>query len=97
MLTIESERRLKNVLVAIGDGERSLESSRQSLCRIADFAPLSAHERLDRDSTGNLSSQEILNFLRENGISHVLESEARDLINFFDNNASGKLSSTEFT
>jgi Ca2+-binding EF-hand superfamily protein len=97
MLTLESERRLKNVLVAIGDGERSLESSRQSLCRIDDFAPLSAHERLDRDSTGNLSSQEILNFLRENGISHVLESEARDLINFFDNNASGKLSSTEFT
>jgi len=97
MLTLESERRLKNVLVAIGDGERSLESSRQSLCRIADFAPLSAHERLDRDATGNLSSQEILAFLRDNGISHVLESEARDLIAFFDNNGSGRLSSSEFT
>ena len=97
MLTLESERRLKNVLVAIGDGERSLESSRQALCRIVDFAPLSAHERLDRDCTGNLSSLEILNFLRDNGISHVLESEARDLIAFFDNNGSGRLSSTEFT
>jgi hypothetical protein len=97
MLSLESERRLKSLLVAIGDGERSLELSRQLLCRIPDFAPLSAHERLDRDATGNLSSTEILAFLRENGINHVLESEARDLIAFFDNNSSGRLSSGEFT
>lgn len=97
MLSLESERRLKSLLVAVGDGERNLELSRQLLCRIPDFAPLSAHERLDRDSTGNLSSAEILAFLRENGINHVLDSEARDLIAFFDNNNSGRLSSSEFT
>jgi hypothetical protein len=52
MLGYESERRLKNFLVAVGDGERALESSRQRLCSIRDFAPHSAFERIDRDVSG---------------------------------------------
>jgi hypothetical protein len=42
MLGYESENRLKNLLVAVGDGERQLESLRQRLCQIRDFAPHSA-------------------------------------------------------
>ena len=49
MLGYESERRLKNLLVAVGDGERDLEGARQRLCSIRDFAPHSAFQRLDRD------------------------------------------------
>jgi hypothetical protein len=49
MLGYESERRLKNLLVAVGDGERDLEAARQRLCSIRDFAPHAAFQRLDRD------------------------------------------------
>lgn len=39
MLGYESESRLKNLLVAVGDGERGLEAARQRLSTIRDFAP----------------------------------------------------------
>ncbi len=42
MLGYESERRLKNLLISVGDGERDLELARQKLCCIADFALHSA-------------------------------------------------------
>lgn len=80
MLGYESERRLKNFLVAIGDGERTLEASRQSLCSIRDFAPHSAFERIDRDCSGSVTSSEFINFLRDNSVYHVAESEANSLV-----------------
>jgi hypothetical protein len=42
MLGYETETRLKNFLVAVGDGERNLEAARQRLCTIRDFAPHTA-------------------------------------------------------
>jgi hypothetical protein len=96
MLGFESERKLKNFLVAVGDGERNIEYARASLCNIADFAPRSAFERIDRDGSGQTDSREICNFLRDNGIHSVLESEAHALVLFFDNNGNGRLSLDEF-
>ena len=80
MLGYESERRLKNLFIAVGDGERDLEAARQRLCSIRDFAPLSAFERFDRDMTGFVTSYEIVNFLRDNSVYHVTESEAFTLV-----------------
>ena len=96
MLGYESERRLKNLLVAIGDGERDLEGARQRLCSIRDFAPHSGFQRLDRDYSTQISSHEIVNFLRDNSVYHVLESEAYNLVQFFDSNGNGRLSFQEF-
>jgi len=96
MLGYESERRLKNFLVAIGDGERSLEGARSRLCSIRDFAPHSAFQRMDRDYSGSVSSREFCNFLRDNSVYHVSESEAYQLTSFFDSNGNGKLSFQEF-
>ena len=96
MLGYESERRLKNLLVAVGEGERDLEAARQRLCEIRDFAPMSSFERFDRDMIGQISSFEILNFLRDNSVYHVSESEAFALVQFFDNNGNNKLSFQEF-
>jgi hypothetical protein len=42
MIGYETERRLKNFLAAVGDGELILERARQRLCEIRDFAPESA-------------------------------------------------------
>lgn len=66
MLGFESERRLRNLLVAVGDGERDLEAARTRLCAIPDFALHSAFERLDRDNSATIVSHEIINFLRDN-------------------------------
>lgn len=96
MLGYESERRLKNFLVAIGDGERSLEGARSRLCSIRDFAPHSAFQRMDRDYSGSVSGREFCNFLRDNSVYHVSESEAYQLTSFFDSNGNGKLSFQEF-
>jgi Ca2+-binding EF-hand superfamily protein len=96
MLGYESERRLKNLLVAVGEGERDLEAARQRLCEIRDFAPLSAFERIDRDMSGQVDSFELINFLRDNSCYHVSESEAFNLVQFFDSNGNNRLSYQEF-
>jgi len=86
MLGYESERRLKNFLVAIGEGERELENARARLCNIPDFAPHSAFQRIDRDYSTQVSSREFGNFLRDNQVYHVSESELHTLVCFFDSN-----------
>ena len=96
MLGYASEQRLKNLLVAVGDGERDLENARARLCMIRDFAPNSAFQRLDRDYSGAITSREICNFLRDNNVYHVSESEAYTLVQFFDSNGDGRLSFQEF-
>ena len=96
MLGYESERRLKNLLVAVGDGERDLEAARQRLCEIRDFAPMSAFERFDRDMNGQITSFEIINFLRDNSVFHISEGEAFTLVQFFDSNGNNRLSFQEF-
>ena len=92
MLGFPSEEKLKAVLIAVGDGERDLEAARQRLCSIRDFALHSAFERLDRDASAFLSSREVVNFLRDNAVFHVTDSEAFDLIKFFDSDGNSKLS-----
>ena len=96
MLGYESERRLKNFLVAVGDGERDLENARQRLCNISDFAPNSAFQRIDRDMSNSIGSREINNFLRDNSVYHVSESETFTLTQFFDSNGNNRLSFQEF-
>ena len=76
MLGLEAQRRLKNFFAAVADGERDLEAARCRLCNIPDFAPRAAFSRVDRDCSATVSNGEICNFLRDNGIHHVSESEA---------------------
>jgi Ca2+-binding EF-hand superfamily protein len=96
MLGFEAERRLKNFLVAVSDGERDLELARTRLCNIPDFVPRAAFERVDRTRDGTVTSGEIGNFLRDNGIFHVSESEAYNLVGFFDGNGDKRLTYDEF-
>lgn len=96
MLGYVSESKLKNLLVAVGDGERDLEAARQRLCNIRDFALLAAFERIDRDATGTVTSIELVNFLRDNGVAHISEGEAYNLICFFDSDGNKRLSFQEF-
>jgi Ca2+-binding EF-hand superfamily protein len=95
-LGFESERRLKEILVAVGDGERALEAARQRLSSIRDFAPHSAFQRLDRDSNAFVSSLEILNYLRDHRNFTISESETYRLVKFFDSDEDGRLSFQDF-
>ena len=96
MLGHESERRLKEVLVAVSDGERDLESARQRLCAIRDFSPYSAFQRINRDLNEFVNSFELLNFLRDSQIAHVAEGELYQLVKFFDSDEDGRLSFQDF-
>ena len=91
MLGYLSERNLKDFFVAVGDGERSLEAARTRLCSISDFAPRSAFDRFDRNMSGSLSSGELCDFLRDNGVYHVTNDEAYNLICFFDSDGNRRM------
>jgi len=95
MLSFESEHRLKNLLVAVGDGERHLESLRQRLCNIRDFAPHSAFQRIDRNASGRISSHELLDFLRDHHNHVANETETYQIVKFFDSDNDGSLSFQE--
>jgi hypothetical protein len=92
MLGYESERRLKNFLVAIGDGERVLELARQRLCENRDFSLDAAFQRVDRDLNNSISSLELQSYLRDNSVYGVRESETYRLVKFFDSDEDGRLS-----
>jgi len=91
MLGFEAERRLRNFFVAVGEGERDLEYARSRLCSIPDFVPRAAFQRIDRSGDGSVTSGELGAFLRDNGIFSVAESEAFNLIGFFDGNGDRRL------
>jgi hypothetical protein len=95
MLGFESENRLKNLLVAIGDGENRLEGARQRLCSIRDFAPHSAFQRVDRNAAGHVSSHELLDFLKDHNNFDASLGECQRLIDFFDSNNDGRLAFAE--
>jgi hypothetical protein len=91
MLCFESEHRLKNLLVAVGEGEHQLECLRQRLCQIKDFAPHSAFQRLDRNACGRISSCDLLNFLRDHHSHNASEAELFHIVRFFDSDNDGAL------
>jgi len=91
MLGYESERRIASFLIAVGQGERDTEFARSRLCMIPDFAPNSAFQRIDRDGCTQVSNMELNNFLRDNGVYHVSDSEMQTLVEFFDTNGNRRL------
>ena len=95
MLGYESESRLKNLLVAVGDGERQLEAARQRLCSIRDFAPHSAFQRLDRDSSNYVTASELIAFLRDHRNFSASETECYRVVKFFESDENGRLTFQE--
>jgi hypothetical protein len=95
MLSCETERRLKNYLVAIAEGEGQLERLRQRLCEIRDFSPYTAFQRLDRAANNYLTSFDLRCFLQDNAVFHTSESENHRILRFFDSDEDGRLSYNE--
>lgn len=95
MLSFDSEHRLMNLFVAVGDGERTLENLRQRLCLIKDFAPHSAFQRIDRNAHGRIGSIDLLNFMRDHHSHSGSEAELYHLVKFFDSDSDGALNFQE--
>lgn len=58
--------------------------ARQELCSYSSFVPTQAFSRIDRVSNGKISYLEIVQFLRENGVNQISETEIQNLIGFYD-------------
>ena len=96
MLSYETERRLKDLLAAVGEGESRLEYKRQSLAQHYAFQPYDAFQRLDRDRNDYITPFELLNFLRDNRIWNVNEAECYKLLKYFDSDEDSRLSFADF-
>jgi Ca2+-binding EF-hand superfamily protein len=61
------------------------------------FEPYSAFMRIDRNSTGFIAPRDLLNFIRDNGVStNVTEADCYYVIKFFDSDVDGKLHYVDF-
>ena len=96
MLSVETKAKLRSLLVAIAEGEISLEKQRIALGKLIKFEPYSAFQRIDRGRTGYVDSMAILEFLRNNGFTEETEADTYYLMKFFDVDDDEKLNYTEF-
>lgn len=97
MLGYATESKLKNLLVALANGEREIEASRQKLARFTNFTLLSAFERIDRSMSNHITSNDILKFLRDNSVYSVSENEVFNLVKYFENDLKYSLDYKEFS
>lgn len=58
--------------------------------------PYSLFQRIDRGEDSFVTSVEILNFLRDNGIHNITEADCYYLVKFFDSDEDGRLSYPDF-
>jgi hypothetical protein len=79
----ETAQALRELLLAVGRGERDLEHLRQNLCYIYDFAPADAFKRLDANSNGQITADELHKYLYDNYSYYGCKSECAQLVNFF--------------
>jgi len=58
--------------------------------------PYSVFQRIDRNQDGFVSSMEVLNFIRDNGIHTITEADCYYVVKFFDSDEDGKLNYPDF-
>eukprot|EP00347_Sterkiella_histriomuscorum_P002529 403367801 len=96
MLGLSSERKLLHLFEVIRDQESHAETLRQRLCLDANFAPYSAFMRIDRDANERINSQELKDFFLDNREYTISESDAYNLIKFYDLDKDTRLTFQEF-
>lgn len=82
-------------MLAVGNGELSVENLRQQLAMNRDFEAYSVFVRIDRTQDGVLDAGDIAEFLASNGRSYGLM-EVTQLVKYFDIDGDAALNYTEF-
>ena len=80
----ELENKAKNFLIALAEGEKDLEASRAALCRCYNFVPTDVFSRVNRDDSKGIEVFEIMNFLKDNGVTDADVEEIKHLVNYYD-------------
>ncbi|OMJ95043.1 hypothetical protein SteCoe_1748 [Stentor coeruleus] len=94
-LTIETEKRLADIIASIAEGEKEIEISRMNLTENRDFEPFSAFKFLDRLGIGFISYMDLQDFLNRNRIPFTSQ-ELSSLIKQYDSDSDGRLVLSEF-
>ena len=93
---MKTSKILKKLLFRIAKSEQDLEMQRQFLAASENMEPYSLFQRLDRGEDSFISSMEILNYLRDNGVHNMYEADCYYLIKFFDSDLDGRLTYPDF-
>ena len=70
--------------MALRQGELLVEEQRQRLASLPEFEPHAAFQRLDRDRNSFITSVDILQFLRSNGVEEASESDCLLIVKYFN-------------
>ena len=95
-LSLPTQKILVKLLKTLGKRELTIEMHRQFLAHNENMEPYSVFQRLDRNEDGFVTSMEILNFIRDNGVNHVTEADCYYVVKFFDSDEDGKLNYPDF-
>jgi Ca2+-binding EF-hand superfamily protein len=95
MLSVQTESLLAQLFNEIAEGEKRVESVRQTLAQILDFDPYSAFNRIDRFQSGYISISDLQDFLSSNKV-YPSDTELRMLFLSWDSDQDGRLSFTDF-
>jgi len=96
MLSYETRSKLGALFLSISTGEQEIELHRQALCRLQDFEPYAAFQRIVEKRQGSpITSHNIRDFLVEHKIYHSIN-DCEIFIKRFDNDGDFGLSYKEF-
>jgi Ca2+-binding EF-hand superfamily protein len=91
-ISYETKLKLKDLFVCLAEEEVRIERLRQVLASIPEFEPYAAFKRIDRTSSGILTSKSICRYLRENGYRELENEDVEYLVRYFDQDDDMKLS-----
>lgn len=95
MLSNESESKVAKLLVALSEGEKAVELSRQVLCDNLEFDAYQVFKELDIECKNKIDAYNISGFLQKRNIFTPL-SDIQFIIRFYDADCDGSLSYCEF-
>jgi len=82
-LASKTKSKLAELLLVLGEEELTVEKARQRLADCSSFEPYAAFTRIDRENQGSISSRQINDFLKEQGVRHLFDQECAYLVNYF--------------
>ena len=69
--------------MALRQGELLVEDQRQRLAALPEFEPHAAFQRIDAEHKSYLTSVDLLQFLRSNGVDEATESDCNLVVKYF--------------
>ena len=91
MLTQSQKYKIFQLFWAIAENEEIVEEQRQQLAKQQGFEPWAAFKRIDRMQLGKISAYDINQFLQDNMVDYISETECFHMFSYFDKDEDGFL------